>query len=601
MLLIDEVDELNAYDPRVNQRLRSLFMKSFAENLVAVVSGVEIRKQWDKEGSPWYNFFEEIEVTPIGRDDVVELITKPIGGVFKIDEPVVDRIIELTDRKPYHVQRMCIALVNRMYEEGRRQITIADVDAVAGPRDRPGPIRSSSVNGSAASDSTDGSSLIEEILDGPRNSLWLLGTRGIGKTSLLKQLEHLTAAAEHAYVPIFGIFKVPMPGGARLLFRRPARCRGSARGHRHRALRIRGKTSSPRWQLRRGLRSQGDHCSCVRRGRGAPSPSPGSGPAAQTPASHAVAGRRSLGAHLLGSPVRAGRAGDDTSPFLHGFSPPLYISGLSSDETLSLVRQEQSPSGSRPEIDDADAAEICAVATPSLSRPAGLQAVLGDRDLEEACRQVASDRMINYFFSVDFEMLSATERSVLRLIADQGTATDDSIHAVMKTDTADRDDALKSSRISGSSVETKSGTMFCRAFSSAAGSKTWRTPEAPATRPGTEGRGPTISVRTIDGRYTLHEEIGAGATGSVFKARDTLLDTWVAVKLLKPEYTANDSALDRVRQEILLSRDIAHPNILRVYHLASYEGATYITMRGSRAAPSLTNSPSAKPSPPQRS
>jgi tetratricopeptide (TPR) repeat protein len=132
VLLIDEVDELNAYDPRVNQRLRSLFMKSFAENLVAVVSGVEIRKQWDKEGSPWYNFFEEIEVTPIGREDVVKLITRPIGGVFKIDEAVVDRIIELSDRKPYHVQRLCIALVNRMYEQGTRHITTADVDAVAG-------------------------------------------------------------------------------------------------------------------------------------------------------------------------------------------------------------------------------------------------------------------------------------------------------------------------------------------------------------------------------------------------------------------------------------------------------------------------------------
>jgi tetratricopeptide (TPR) repeat protein len=132
VLLIDEVDELNAYDPRINQRLRSLFMKSFAENLVAVVSGVEIRKQWDKEGSPWYNFFEEIEVTPIGRDDAENLITRPIGGVFKIDQKVTDRILELTDRKPYHVQRLCVALVNRMYEEGRREITTADVDAVAG-------------------------------------------------------------------------------------------------------------------------------------------------------------------------------------------------------------------------------------------------------------------------------------------------------------------------------------------------------------------------------------------------------------------------------------------------------------------------------------
>ena len=56
VLLIDEVDELNDYDPRVNQRLRSLFMRAFAENLVAVVSGVSIKKQWEREGSPWYNF-----------------------------------------------------------------------------------------------------------------------------------------------------------------------------------------------------------------------------------------------------------------------------------------------------------------------------------------------------------------------------------------------------------------------------------------------------------------------------------------------------------------------------------------------------------------
>ena len=134
VLLIDEVDELNAYDPRINQRLRSLFMKSFAENLVAVVSGVEIRKQWDKEGSPWYNFFEEIEVTPIGRADAEELITRPIGGVFKIGQDVIDRIIELTDRRPYHVQRLCVALVNRMYEKGGRVITVEDVDAVAESR-----------------------------------------------------------------------------------------------------------------------------------------------------------------------------------------------------------------------------------------------------------------------------------------------------------------------------------------------------------------------------------------------------------------------------------------------------------------------------------
>ena len=111
-------------------------MKSFADNLVAVVSGVEIRKQWDKEGSPWYNFFEEIEVTPIDRRDAEDLIRKPVGGVFTFGQDVVDRIIEVTGRKPYRMQRLCIALVNRLHEEGRRTITVADVDAVGGNNDQ---------------------------------------------------------------------------------------------------------------------------------------------------------------------------------------------------------------------------------------------------------------------------------------------------------------------------------------------------------------------------------------------------------------------------------------------------------------------------------
>jgi hypothetical protein len=135
---------------------------------------------------------------------------------------------------------------------------------------------------------------------------------------------------------------------------------------------------------------------------------------------------------------------DDTSPFLHGFSPPLYISGLSNGEALSLVRQDHTDASYRPEIEEVDAIEICRRCD---NHPYLIQLVckrfLELGDLEEACRQVATDRMINYFFSVDFEMLSSTEKTVLRLIAEQGSATDASLHAVMQADTADRDDALQ--------------------------------------------------------------------------------------------------------------------------------------------------------------
>jgi hypothetical protein len=131
VLLIDEVDELNEYDPRINQRLRSLFMKNFAENLVAVVSGVEIKKRWEREGSPWYNFFEEIEVRPFDEQEARDLIRKPIEGIFRADADVVERIISLTGGRPYLIQKLCVALVTRLHEQRRRKMTLADVDAVS--------------------------------------------------------------------------------------------------------------------------------------------------------------------------------------------------------------------------------------------------------------------------------------------------------------------------------------------------------------------------------------------------------------------------------------------------------------------------------------
>ena len=67
VLLIDDIDELNNYAPRTAQRVRSLFMASFDGSLVMVASAVKIDKHWEQEGSPWYNFFEEIELPPVGR------------------------------------------------------------------------------------------------------------------------------------------------------------------------------------------------------------------------------------------------------------------------------------------------------------------------------------------------------------------------------------------------------------------------------------------------------------------------------------------------------------------------------------------------------
>ncbi len=128
-LLIDEVDVLNEYSDRVNQRLRGIFMKTFSENLVAVMSGVAIRRNWKSEGSPWYNFFDEIELTAFTREEAEDLIRSPVQGVFRYTPEAVESIIEISRLKPYAIQRLCIHAVNRMLEDGRTTITLPDVAA----------------------------------------------------------------------------------------------------------------------------------------------------------------------------------------------------------------------------------------------------------------------------------------------------------------------------------------------------------------------------------------------------------------------------------------------------------------------------------------
>jgi hypothetical protein len=128
-LLIDEVDVLNEYSESVNQRLRGIFMKSFSENLVAVMSGVGIKRRWKSEVSPWYNFFDEIELLPFSREEAEALVREPVGGVFRWRPEAVERVLELSRLRPYLVQKLCVHAVNRMLEQGRSVIRLEDVEA----------------------------------------------------------------------------------------------------------------------------------------------------------------------------------------------------------------------------------------------------------------------------------------------------------------------------------------------------------------------------------------------------------------------------------------------------------------------------------------
>jgi tetratricopeptide (TPR) repeat protein len=130
VFLIDEVDELNRYSERTNQRLRAIFMKSFSENLVAVLTGSNIRKEWESESSPWYNFFEQVPMPALSQNEALQLIHAPVKGFFKFAPEAAGKIWEVSQGRPFVIQKFCVRLINLAIEKKRRQITGADVEAI---------------------------------------------------------------------------------------------------------------------------------------------------------------------------------------------------------------------------------------------------------------------------------------------------------------------------------------------------------------------------------------------------------------------------------------------------------------------------------------
>ena len=130
VLLLDEVDVMNGFTEQTNQQLRSVFMKGFAEHIVAVMAGININKNWKSEGSPWYNFFEQIELKPLHKNHADNLIMRPVQGVYNYTNTALERILEITGGKPYLIQKMCLNLVSHILIENRRQVTLEDVNYV---------------------------------------------------------------------------------------------------------------------------------------------------------------------------------------------------------------------------------------------------------------------------------------------------------------------------------------------------------------------------------------------------------------------------------------------------------------------------------------
>ncbi|HZK61721.1 MAG TPA: Stk1 family PASTA domain-containing Ser/Thr kinase, partial [Anaerovoracaceae bacterium] len=87
-----------------------------------------------------------------------------------------------------------------------------------------------------------------------------------------------------------------------------------------------------------------------------------------------------------------------------------------------------------------------------------------------------------------------------------------------------------------------------------------------------------MSSRLLAGRYELLEKIGDGGMGVVYKAKCRLLNRFVAIKILKPDFTKDLKIIESFRKESQAAASLSHPNIVNVYDVGREGNIYYIVM-----------------------
>jgi len=82
----------------------------------------------------------------------------------------------------------------------------------------------------------------------------------------------------------------------------------------------------------------------------------------------------------------------------------------------------------------------------------------------------------------------------------------------------------------------------------------------------------------LAGRYEIVGRIGAGGMSNVYKAKDQKLNRYVAIKVLKPEYSTDATFVKKFRVEAQSAAGLSHPNIVNVYDVGEEKGIHYIVM-----------------------
>jgi len=120
VLLIDEVDALREHPEQTGDPWLGSLLESCPQEVRFVLAGV---------GRGMHAALDELELEPFTPEEAEALVKRPVAGVFRYEAPAVERILELSSLRPYLIQKLCLHAVNRMLDDGRTTVRLADVQA----------------------------------------------------------------------------------------------------------------------------------------------------------------------------------------------------------------------------------------------------------------------------------------------------------------------------------------------------------------------------------------------------------------------------------------------------------------------------------------
>src|SRR6266571_7274171 len=273
--------------------------------------------------------------------------------------------------------------------------------------------------------------LLREILDGERGSLWVVGARRLGKTSLLKELEYrVQQSPQTPFVPLY--WDLQGSGDVRGLADGLLGSVEDSEGFRRATdiavedLEGMGATDMLTTLVRRTVKSgwrllllvdEAEEFLTVARAD-----------AAVLPRLRRIFHKGPEVRTVLTSTKRLARIDERTdfatSPFLQGFIPPVYLTPLADDEAQALLTRGRFTGE-----------ETGIVMERTANHPFLLQLIASrlfeSRDITSTLDQVAADEMVANFFSVDFQTLDQDERTILEDIAREGRRTNKELAQVV--------------------------------------------------------------------------------------------------------------------------------------------------------------------------